>query len=83
MIEKQMGRLTPRQKKAGYEKPRIIDIDILLYENLIINKKNLKIPHKLLHKRRFALQPLNEIAPLLKHPTQLKTTAVLLKELPK
>jgi 2-amino-4-hydroxy-6-hydroxymethyldihydropteridine diphosphokinase len=48
--------------------PRIIDIDILLVDNIILNSDNLKIPHPLMHKRDFVLQPLCEIAPDIKHP---------------
>jgi 2-amino-4-hydroxy-6-hydroxymethyldihydropteridine diphosphokinase len=57
-IEKKFGR--KRDKKFG---PREIDIDILLYENIKINKKKLKIPHIQLYKRKFVLKPLNDIAP--------------------
>ncbi len=78
MIEKQMGRNRKLPKKEGYEKPRIIDIDILMYENEKINKRNLKIPHPKMHKRRFVLEPLNEIAPHLTHPVQHKTIKQLL-----
>jgi 2-amino-4-hydroxy-6-hydroxymethyldihydropteridine diphosphokinase len=80
MIEKQMGRKFIK-KRSGYEKPRIIDIDILLYENLILKKHNLVIPHKKMHLRKFVLEPLNEIAPHLKHPVQHKTISKLLIEL--
>jgi 2-amino-4-hydroxy-6-hydroxymethyldihydropteridine diphosphokinase len=48
--------------------PRIIDLDILLFDDIIINKKDLKIPHPLMHKRDFVLNPLNEIAPEINHP---------------
>ena len=79
MIERQMGR-SKEKKKKGYEKPRIIDIDILLYGKKIIKKQNLKIPHINMHKRLFVLEPLNEIAPHVMHPTQQKTIKMLLKE---
>ncbi len=83
MIEKQMGRKKLRAKKIGYEKPRIIDIDILLYENGIINKKFLKVPHPRMHSRKFVLEPLNDIAPRLVHPGQRKTINNLLKNIKK
>jgi len=66
-IEKEMGRT--RTKKW---EPRIIDIDILFFNDEIFNKENLHIPHQHLHERRFILEPLNEILPDLVHPV-LKT----------
>jgi 2-amino-4-hydroxy-6-hydroxymethyldihydropteridine diphosphokinase len=62
-IEKQMGRI--RFEKYG---PRIIDIDILLFDDQIHDYPLLKLPHPELPNRRFALTPLAEIAPDLKHP---------------
>src|SRR4051794_36379151 len=62
-IEAQMGR--KRDIKMG---PRIIDIDILLFNNEIIHQPHLTIPHPFLHERRFALTPLAEIAPNIIHP---------------
>lgn len=59
---------------------RLIDIDILLYEGLIINDENLKIPHPLLQERRFVLVPLCEIAAGLLHPVLKKTFDELLEE---
>jgi 2-amino-4-hydroxy-6-hydroxymethyldihydropteridine diphosphokinase len=62
-IEQEMG------KKVSYHwGPRIIDLDILLFNNLVLNEENLKIPHPLLHEREFVLRPLNEIAPEVIHP---------------
>ena len=62
-VEDEMGRL--RGEKWG---PRIIDIDILLYGQVVMEEKGLVIPHSELHKRRFVLVPLNEIAPCAIHP---------------
>ncbi len=62
-IEKELG----RTQKGNYA-PRTIDIDILLYNNLILETKELTIPHKHMHKRRFVLEPLLEIAPHLENP---------------
>lgn len=56
LIETKLGRV--RQEKWG---PRVIDIDILYYGNLIINQENLKIPHPYLQERAFVLDPLEEI----------------------
>lgn len=62
-IERQMGRV--RKEKYG---PRIIDIDILLFNNEIHNYPLLKLPHPELQNRRFALLPLGEIAAETVHP---------------
>ena len=75
MIEEQMGR--KRVVKMG---PRIIDIDILLFNNEIIHQAHLTIPHPRLHERRFALTPLEEIAPDIIHPIIHKTIHQLLLE---
>ena len=71
-IEEKMGRV--RTIKWG---PRIIDLDLLFYEDLIITETNLKIPHPELHKRKFVLEPLKEIAPKLLHPILKKTVEEL------
>ena len=63
-IEVDMGRV--RKEKWG---PRIIDIDILLYGQEIIEEENLKIPHPLMHLRKFVLEPIVELAPDLIHPS--------------
>lgn len=74
-IEANMGRV--RVKKMG---PRTIDIDILLYENKILNSDSLIIPHPRLSERRFVLVPLHEIAPNITHPYLNKTIHQLLLE---
>ena len=73
-IENQMG----RDRKIKWE-PRIIDIDILFYDDQIIDEENLQIPHPLLHERRFTLVPLNEIASSFIHPKLNKSISQLLK----
>jgi len=75
-IEKLMG----RKREIKWE-PRIIDLDILFYGNNILNGKELQIPHSELHKRRFVLVPLEEIAPKLVHPVLNKSIRELLGEL--
>jgi 2-amino-4-hydroxy-6-hydroxymethyldihydropteridine diphosphokinase len=75
-IEKLMGR--EKEVKWG---PRIIDLDILFYGNKILNDEQLQIPHSELHKRRFVLVPLQEIAPQLVHPVLNKSIRELLGEL--
>jgi 2-amino-4-hydroxy-6-hydroxymethyldihydropteridine diphosphokinase len=74
-IEQKMGRL--REMKWG---PRIIDVDLLLYEEVIIKSENLIVPHPELHKRRFTLVPLAEIAPDLIHPVLQKKFSELLSQ---
>ena len=80
-IEKQIGRTS--KSKNGIYSDRIIDIDILLADDLIIDTPELTIPHPLLHKRRFVLEPLAEIAPDYIHPIFHKTILQLLSELDK
>ena len=74
-IEKQMGRL--RKEKYG---PRIIDIDILLFNTEKYNYHFLKLPHPEMHNRRFALLPLAEIAPDVIHTVFNKSISQLLEE---
>lgn len=63
-IESELGRT---RSGNGYE-PRTIDIDIIFFGNQIIDTPDLKVPHPLMHRRNFVLQPLCEIAPNLVHP---------------
>ncbi|MDZ4806696.1 MAG: 2-amino-4-hydroxy-6-hydroxymethyldihydropteridine diphosphokinase [Bacteroidota bacterium] len=72
-IEKLMGRI--RKEKYG---PRLIDIDILLFNNERHNYQFLKLPHPEMQNRRFALLPLAEIAPEIVHPVLNKTITELL-----
>ncbi len=60
--------------------PRVIDLDILLYDDIIMRGNNLIIPHKFLHERLFALKPLAELAPELTHPVLKKPVKELLSE---
>lgn len=75
-IEKAMGR---NRNKNNQFAPRSIDIDILFYNEEIINKDNLIIPHPRLHLRNFVLTPLMEIAPDLTHPLFNKKIKELFK----
>ena len=74
-IEEKMGR--KRVEKMG---PRTIDIDILFYNAQTITLPDLVIPHPDFANRRFVLDPLNEIAPLLVHPVLQKTISELLND---
>jgi len=71
-IELALGR--KREEKWG---SRTMDIDILFYDNDIINEAGLVIPHSELHKRRFTLEPLSEIAPEFVHPLLNKSISQL------
>lgn len=75
-IEVRIGRV--RVAKWG---PRLIDLDLLLYNNQIIHDKNLVIPHPLMHQRGFVLKPLAEIAPEIVHPILQKSARELLTAL--
>ncbi len=75
IIEKQLGR--ERLIKMG---PRLIDIDILFYDNKIIEEENLIIPHPRIQERKFVLEPLNEIIPNYIHPIINKSVQLLLQE---
>ena len=63
-IERSMGRI--RKSINGNYSDRIIDIDILLYEDVVVGEPELTIPHPLMWQRRFVYEPLLEIAPHLK-----------------
>jgi len=75
-IEQQLGRL--RREKDG---PRTIDLDLLLYGELIHEDARLIVPHPRLHERPFVLQPLAQLAPGLLHPVLKRSIADLLAEL--
>lgn len=77
-IEKQLGR---KHSDVGVYTDRTIDIDILFYDNLILNSKNLTIPHKNFCKRAFVLVPMLEIAQDFVHPVSHKTVMQIYEEL--
>jgi 2-amino-4-hydroxy-6-hydroxymethyldihydropteridine diphosphokinase len=76
-IEKKLGRVRTNKR---YQ-PRTIDLDILFYDKEIIRTKELTIPHEKLHKRKFVLWPLAEIAPNFIHPLLKKTIKKIKNEL--
>jgi len=61
--------------------PRTIDLDLLLYGEVLSDTEFLRLPHPRLHERRFVLEPLVEVAPRLVHPVLKKTVAELLESL--
>ena len=89
-------RLTPRellealqdiQNRAGRERdpvrfgPRIIDLDVIFYDDEMIDTPELVVPHPRMHKRRFVLQPICDIDPAIVHPVFRKDVQSLLNQL--
>ena len=74
-LERALGR------RPGVSKgPRAIDIDILLYENVVVRSAALTIPHARLSERRFVLAPLRDLEPHLRHPLTQRSVSELLAE---
>ncbi len=81
--EKLLSRLQAIEKAAGRVRPypgapRTVDLDILLYDDLVMNEPSLQIPHPRMSERRFVLEPLARIAPELRHPILRETIRSLL-----
>jgi 2-amino-4-hydroxy-6-hydroxymethyldihydropteridine diphosphokinase len=75
-IEKKMGRT--ETERWG---PRVIDLDILFYDTLVLRNNGLRIPHPDAHKRWFVLKPMSDIDPDFEHPVLKKSIRQLLEEL--
>lgn len=75
-IEKKMGRV--REEKWG---PRVIDLDILFYDDFVFKERDLEVPHPGIAERSFVLEPMNEIAPDFVHPKLKKSIETLLEEI--
>jgi len=76
-VERALGR------RPGVSKgPRTIDIDILLYENVVVRTGALSIPHERMNERRFVLIPLRELAPAARHPVSRRTVTEMLQDTP-
>lgn len=78
-IEKELGRTT-KSVNLNYS-DRVIDIDILYFNNMQLATERLTLPHPRMHKRQFVLEPLAEIAPKFRHPITGMSTVKMLKEL--
>lgn len=81
-----LDRLHDIEREAGRERiirwgPRTLDLDMLLYDDLVMDTEDLTIPHIEMHLRDFVLKPLAEIAPWLRHPVYGKTVTQMLSEL--
>lgn len=81
-----LSKLLDIERRAGRERiekwgARTLDIDILFYDDMVIDEEHLKVPHPLLQEREFALRPLAEVAGEFVHPVLKKTINLLLLEL--
>ena len=77
-IESRLGRV--RHEHWG---PRTIDLDILFYGDAVIQEEHLIVPHREIPLREFVLEPLQEIAPFVRHPVNGKTVLQMYEELKK
>ena len=77
-IERQFGRNLSGARWA----PRPIDLDVLLYDDCVVEEPDLKIPHERMHVRRFVLEPLAQLAPDAIHPVLKQSIVDLLARLP-
>jgi 2-amino-4-hydroxy-6-hydroxymethyldihydropteridine diphosphokinase len=75
-VEKEAGR---KSKTTSHYEARVLDIDIIFYDDEIIETERLIIPHPHMQNRKFVLEPLNEIIPEYSHPTLFKTVQELLR----
>ncbi|MDQ6959397.1 MAG: 2-amino-4-hydroxy-6-hydroxymethyldihydropteridine diphosphokinase [Mariprofundaceae bacterium] len=76
-IEKQHG----RTRSGDHWEPRTLDLDLIAYNDTVMQTKHLTLPHPHMHKRMFVLQPLCDIRPNWRHPVLKQTARDLLKDL--
>ena len=76
-IQRRAGRIADKIRFG----PRVLDMDIILYDDLVIHSAKLIIPHPRMHKRRFVLQPICDIDPGIIHPILKKNMQYLLDNL--
>ncbi|MBW2443081.1 MAG: 2-amino-4-hydroxy-6-hydroxymethyldihydropteridine diphosphokinase [Deltaproteobacteria bacterium] len=82
-----LGKLKSIEQRAGRKRdsvrfgPRLLDLDIILYDDLVMRDPQLSIPHPRMHKRRFVLRPVCDIDPHIKHPVLGRTVQALLEGL--
>ncbi len=74
-IESSRGR-----RRRQRNEPRVLDIDLLLFDDVVMTEAELKLPHPRMHKRRFVLEPMVMIAPHIVHPSLGRTLSELLRE---
>ena len=77
-VEQEMGRVRNGVAAKG---PRLIDLDLLLYDGTVVSTSTLSLPHPAMHARLFVLEPMAEIAPEMVHPVFAKTMRMLLEEM--
>jgi len=75
-VERQRGR-RPSAERWG---PRPIDLDLLLYEDQVVDEEDLTVPHPRMHERRFVLEPLAQLAPQFIHPVMKQSIQELLSK---
>jgi 2-amino-4-hydroxy-6-hydroxymethyldihydropteridine diphosphokinase len=78
LIERRLGRVRHAASRYG---PRTIDLDLILYGDLVVDTEDLRVPHPEMHRRAFVLVPLAEIEPRLVHPTLGLTVTELLAKI--
>ncbi len=78
LVERRLGRVRSGGARYG---PRTIDLDLLLYGNLVLDEPNLRLPHPELHRRAFVLVPLCELDPNIIHPVLGETAHDLLAKI--
>ncbi len=78
-IEEQMGR---KRSLTGNYEDRIIDLDIICFNNLVVQTESIIVPHPKMHLRKFVLLPLEQVNPRWYHPVLKKTVTTLLTECP-